>query len=241
MSKRPHTAMVLAAGLGTRMRPLTDTVPKPLVVLAGRTLLDHALDRLADAGIRRAVVNVHYRADQIETHLKARTRPEIVVSDERDTLLDTGGGIVRALPLLGPAPFVVHNSDSVWLEGVGSNIERLLAAWDDRRMDALLLLALGSRSLGYDGHGDFRMSADGRLSRRSEREEAPFVFTGVSIAHPRLLDGAREERFSLNRPWDRAMQEGRLYGVRMEGLWMHVGTPQALAEAERAFASDDAG
>ncbi|MEQ1711201.1 MAG: nucleotidyltransferase family protein [Hyphomicrobium sp.] len=240
MTWRPTTAMVLAAGLGTRMRPLTDVVPKPLVALDGRPLIDHVLDRLAAAGIRRAVVNVHYLADRLVAHLAARTAPEIIVSDERGVLLDTGGGVVRALPLLGDAPFVIHNSDSVWNEGVGSNIDRLIAGWDDTRMDALMLVALGARSLGYEGAGDFKMIADGRLQRRGKGESAPLVFAGVSIAHPRLFASAPVGAFSLNVPWDRAIAAGRLFGVRLEGLWMHVGTPEALAEAERIVARDDA-
>lgn len=240
MTWRPTTAMVLAAGLGTRMRPLTDLMPKPLVPLDGRPLIDHVLDRLAAAGIRRAVVNVHYLADQLVAHLAARTAPEVIVSDERGVLLDTGGGVVRALPKLGHAPFVIHNSDSVWIEGVGSNIDRLITGWDDTRMDALMLVALGARSLGYEGAGDFKMTADGRLQRRGKGDSAPLVFAGVSIAHPRLFDGAPAGAFSLNVPWDRAIAAGRLFGVRLEGLWMHIGTPEALAEAERIVARDDA-
>jgi MurNAc alpha-1-phosphate uridylyltransferase len=227
------TAMVLAAGLGKRMRPLTDVVPKPLVRLKSKPLIDHVLDRLAAGGIKRAVVNVHYLPDLIEAHLASRTNPAIIISDERDALLDTGGGVVRALPLLGDAPFLIHNSDSVWIEGVGSNIARLIQAFDPDRMDSLMLLALGATSLGYDGHGDFAMDADGVLSRRGERREAPFVFTGVSIAHPRLFEDAPKGAFSLNTLWDRAIDRGRLLGLRLEGAWMHVGTPQSEEEAER--------
>ncbi|MBL8847683.1 MAG: nucleotidyltransferase family protein [Hyphomicrobium zavarzinii] len=225
--------MVLAAGLGKRMRPLTDVVPKPLVRLKSKPLIDHVLDRLAAGGIKRAVVNVHYLPDLIEAHLASRTNPGIIISDERDALLDTGGGVVRALPLLGDAPFLIHNSDSVWIEGVGSNIARLIQAFDPDRMDSLMLLALGATSLGYDGHGDFAMDADGVLSRRGERREAPFVFTGVSIAHPRLFEDAPKGAFSLNTLWDRAIDRGRLFGLRLEGAWMHVGTPQSVEEAER--------
>lgn len=233
MTQSVTTAMVLAAGLGTRMRPLTDTVPKPLVPLKGKPLLDHVLDRLAESGITRAVVNVHYLADQIEAHLATRTAPEIAISDERGLLLDTGGGVVHALPLLGHTPFLIHNSDSVWMEGVGSNIARMKAAFDPERMDSLLLLALGAESLGYDGRGDFVMASDGALERRSEGRESPFVFAGVSIVHPRFFEGAPEGRFSLNTLWDRAMARGRLYGLRLEGTWMHIGTPEAVADAER--------
>ncbi len=234
----PDTAIVLAAGLGTRMRPLTDAVPKPLVQLAGRPLIDHVLDRIADAGIARAIVNVHYKADLIERQLAARTRPEITISDERGQLLDTGGGVKRALALTNGGPVLIHNSDSLWCEGIGANLERLIAAFDPDRMDSLLLVALGAHALGYDGPGDFTMAPDGRLARRKERQLSPFAFTGVSIAHPRMFAGAPEGAFSLNVLWNRAIEAGRLYGVRLEGTWMHVGTPEALAEAS-AFLADE--
>jgi MurNAc alpha-1-phosphate uridylyltransferase len=235
---QPTTAMVLAAGLGKRMRPLTNDIPKPMVEFQKRPLIDHVLDRLAAAGITDAVVNVHYQPEPLERHLKQRKTPRLKISDERGVLLDTGGGLVRALPLLGDKPFVIHNSDSVWEEGVGSNLARLFAAWDAEAMDSLLLMALGSHSLGYDGHGDFTMDADGRLHRREEMRESPFVFTGVSIAHPRLFENAPQGAFSLNKLWDRAIEKGRLYGIRLEGTWMHIGTPEALAEAER-WAADE--
>lgn len=232
-SWRPETAMVLAAGLGTRMRPLTDQIPKPMVRLRGRPLIDHVLDRIAAAGISRAVVNVHHFPQAIETHLAHRDAPKIEISDERGEVLDTGGGIVKALPKLGKTPFLIHNSDSVWIEGVGSNLDRLIKAWDPGRMDTLMLLALGSASLGYDGPGDFEMDAAGLVKRRTPRKIAPFVFTGVSIAHPRLFDGAPKGSFSLNAVWDRAIERDRVYGIRLEGTWMHVGTPQALDDAEK--------
>lgn len=230
---RPEAAMVLGAGLGTRMRPLTDLVPKPLVRVKGRALIDHVLDRIAEAGIAAAVVNTHYMADKLEGHLAGRTRPAIAISDERDQLLDTGGGVVRALPRLGRGPFLVHNADSTWLEGIGTNLARLCDAWDNGRMDFLLLVALASHSVGYDGRGDFQMQPDGRLARRREREMAPFAFTGVSIAHPRAFEGAPKGPFSLNRLWDRAIEQGRLFGVRLDGVWMHIGTPEAVTAAER--------
>jgi N-acetyl-alpha-D-muramate 1-phosphate uridylyltransferase len=236
---RPEAGMVLAAGYGLRMRPLTETVPKPLVRLKGRPLIDHVLDRIAAAGVKRAVVNVHHFADQLEAHLNKRSTPQIVIADERKLLLDTGGGVTHALPLLGSGPFLIHNSDSVWIEGVGSNLERLFAAWDGAAMDALMLLTSADTSLGYDGQGDFSMGTDGRLKRRGERQMAPFVFTGVSIAHPRLLEGAPQGAFSLNKPWDAAIEKGRLFGIRLDGLWMHVGTPEALVEAERWIESED--
>jgi MurNAc alpha-1-phosphate uridylyltransferase len=232
-----HTAMVLCAGLGTRMTtPANNTLPKPLVQLQGKALIDHVLDRLAAAGIPRAVVNVHHKADQIEQHLRARRAPRIEISDERAELLDTGGGVKKALPRLGSEAFLVHNADSAWLEGVGSNLARLSAAWDDAAMDCLLLLALASASHGYQGRGDFALESDGRIRRpRVEQEMVPFAFTGVSIAHPRLFDGSPEGAFSLNLVWSSAIGAGRAYGVRMDGVWMHVGTPAALAEAEQCL------
>jgi N-acetyl-alpha-D-muramate 1-phosphate uridylyltransferase len=227
------TAMVLSAGLGTRMAPFNNQLPKPLVSLGGKPLIDHVLDRLAAAGVKRAIVNVHYKADQIEQHLKERRAPAIEISDERRQLLDTGGGVKKALPRLGKGPFIVHNSDSVWIEGIGSNLVRLMGAWDDARMDCLMLLALSSASYGYQGRGDFAFESDGRIRRRKvEQELVPFAFTGVSIAHPRLFDGAPEGAFSLNAVWSKAIAAGRAYGVRMEGTWMHVGTPEAVAQAE---------
>ncbi len=227
-----NTAMVLAAGLGTRMRPLTDRIPKPLVTLGGRPLLDHVLDRLVDAGIERAVVNVHHFADQIEAHLAARKEPAITVSDERGAILETGGGVLKALPVLGSAPFMVHNSDSVWTEGARSNLRLLMDAWTPRGMDCLLLLAHCDSCIGFDGLGDYYMDASGRLARRTGKEEAPYVFAGVSILKPELFDGVTERAFSLVRAFDRAMTRNALYGVVLEGTWMHVGTPGALMEAE---------
>jgi MurNAc alpha-1-phosphate uridylyltransferase len=228
--------MVLAAGLGTRMAPFNNGLPKPLVRVGGKALIDRVLDRHAEAGIARAVVNVHHKADLIEAHLNGRRVPAIEISDERDRLLDTGGGVKRALPRLGPGPFLIHNSDSVWIEGVGCNLTRLFEAWDDARMDCLLLLALASQSLGYQGRGDFAFEADGRVRRREEQEIVPFAFTGVSLAHPRLFDGSPDGAFSLNLVWDRAIAAGRAFGLRMEGTWMHVGTPDALAQAEQRLA-----
>lgn len=230
---RPTKAIVLSAGLGKRMRPLTDSIPKPMVKFLGKPLIDHALDRLAEAGISDVVVNVHYLADVIENHVRPRKSPKITISDERGVLLDTGGGVVRALPHLGKGPFVIHNADNTWIEGVGRNLDRMFAAWDGERMDSLLMVALGSHSIGYEGHGDFNMDPNGLLSRRAESRQSPFVFTGVSLAHPRMFDGAPEGAFSLNLLWDRAMAKGRLYGLRLDGTWMHIGTPRALADAEK--------
>lgn len=231
-SSRIDTAMVLAAGFGTRMRPLTERIPKPLVTLAGRPLIDHALDRLAEAGIARAVVNVHHLADQIEAHLRGRAAPRIIISDERGKILETGGGVRNALPLLGPAPFIVHNSDSVWSESGCSNLDALTGAFDEERMTALLLLAPRASSLGYDGMGDFHRDATGQLQRRCKGEKAAYVFAGVSILQPRLFEGVGDAAFSLNVIFDRASAEGALFGSVLEGTWMHVGTPQALLEAE---------
>jgi MurNAc alpha-1-phosphate uridylyltransferase len=234
---QPTVAMVLSAGLGTRMAPLNGgTLPKPLVRLGGKALIDHVLDRHEEAGIARAVVNVHHKADLIEAHVRGRRAPRIEISDERDRLLDTGGGVKRALPRLGAGPFLIHNSDSVWIEGIGSNLARLFAAWDSERMDCLMLLALASQSLGYSGRGDFALEADGRIRRRVGQEVVPFAFTGVSLAHLRLLDGSPDEAFSLNVVWDKAIARGRAFGLRLEGTWMHVGTPEALARAEQRLA-----
>ncbi len=227
-----NTAMVLAAGFGTRMRPLTDRTPKPLLMLAGRPLLDHALDRLAEAGIGRAVVNVHHFADQIEAHLRGRIAPHIIISDERQCVLETGGGVRKALPHLGGAPFIVHNSDSVWSEGAHSNLKMLIGGWELQHMAALLLLARRDSSVGYDGLGDFHRDATGRLQRRRKGEELAYVFAGVSILNPQLFEGIRDEAFSLNVIFDRASAGDALFGAVLEGTWMHVGTPQALAEAE---------
>lgn len=231
----PRTAMVLAAGLGERMRPLTDKLPKPLVPVAGKPLLDHVLDRLAAQGVERAVVNVHYLADLIENHLAARKAPQIVISDERAKLLNTGGGVVKALPKIGAAPFFHINSDTIWIDGVRPNLERLAEAFNPDTTDALLLLAAGSDSIGYAGRGDFLMGTDGRLKKRPEREMAPFVYAGAALLRPELFKDAPDGAFSLTALFDRAAEAGRLHGLRLEGVWMHVGTPGAIAEAEAAI------
>jgi len=231
----PTSAMVLAAGLGRRMRPLTDTLPKPLVTVGGKALIDHALDRLAEAGVATAVVNVHHLADLIEAHLRRRQAPRIVISDERAALLDTGGGVVKALPLLGAAPFFHVNSDTLWVDGVKANLPRLAAAFDADAMDALLLMAPTITSVGYAGRGDFAMASDGRLRRRGEREVVPFVYAGVAVLAPALFADAPGGAFSLNLLFDRAIAAGRLYGLRLDGVWMHVGTPEAIAAAEAAI------
>lgn len=227
--------MVMAAGLGTRMRPLTDARPKPLVPVAGKALIDHVLDKLAAADVTTAVVNVHYFADQLEQHLAPRRMPRIVISDERPRLLGTGGGVVNALPRLGGAPFFHVNSDTLWLDGAAPNLRRLAEAFNPAVMDALLLLAPTADSIGYSGRGDFIMSPEGGLRRRAEREVAPFVFAGVAILSPALFIGAPQGEFSLTALFDRASEAGRLAGLRLDGRWMHVGTPEAVAQAEAAI------
>ena len=236
----PRTAMVLAAGLGERMRPLTDRLPKPLVSVGGKPLLDHVLDRLVAAGIERAVVNVHHLADQIERHLAGRRQPQIVISDERQALFGTGGGVVKALDALGPDPFIHVNSDTIWIDGVKPNLERLAEAFEPAAMDALLLLAPATTSIGYTGRGDFIMSPDGRLRRRRENEIAPFVYAGAALLSPKLFQGAPAGAFPLTRLFDRAEAAGRLHGLRLEGVWMHVGTPEAIAKAEAAITASAA-
>jgi MurNAc alpha-1-phosphate uridylyltransferase len=231
----PGRAMVLAAGLGTRMRPFNGEIPKPLVQVGGRALIDHVLDRLAAAGVGRAVINVHYLADRIEQHLRGRHQPAIIISDERDKLLGTGGGIASALPELGHAPFYLVNSDTIWIDGVKPNLARLAAGFAPSRMDALLLLAPTTTSIGYWGRGDFSMTPEGRLNRRGERAVVPFVYAGAAILAPALFDGAPAGAFSLTTLFDRAAEAGRLHGLRLEGVWMHVGTPDAVAAAEAAI------
>ena len=237
---RPKRAMVLAAGLGKRMRPITVTTPKPLIEVGGRALIDHGLDRLERAGVEQVIVNVHYLADLVSVHVARRRRPEIVVSDERDGLLDTGGGVRKALEKLGPAPFYLMNSDSFWIEGARPNLDWLASAWRDDKMDALLLVASTVRAIGYNGRGDFRMDTSGRLIRRGEREVAPFAYAGAAILHPRLFAGCPDGAFSLNLLFNRAMEADRLFGVRLDGLWLHIGTPEAIGEAELTIADSAA-
>lgn len=229
------TAMVLAAGLGKRMLPLTRSLPKPMVKVDGQTLIDRVLDRIVQAGISRAVVNAHYRGDVLIDHLSSRQTPAIEISDERDALLDTGGGVVRALPKLGGRPFLLVNSDTIWIEGASPNLPRLIAHYDARRMDALLLLASTAGAVGYPGPGDFTMDPHGQLTRRAEREIAPFVYAGAAVLHPRLFAGAPQGAFSLVHSFAKAEAAGTLFGLRLDGTWMHVGTPEAIAEAEDAI------
>ncbi|MGX1744003.1 nucleotidyltransferase family protein [Bosea sp. NPDC055353] len=229
--------MVLAAGLGQRMRPITDTLPKPLVRIGGKAMLDHMLDRLAEAGVEEAVVNVHHLAGQVEAHLVDRIRPRITISDERAELLETGGGVRKALPLLGAAPFFHVNSDALWRETGRPAMKAMAAAWDPGRMDMLLLLADRETSLGFDGAGDFVLADDARLSRRGSAASAPHIYAGVAILKPELFADTPEGPFSLNLLFDRAIARGRLFGERLEGRWLHVGTPDAIAPAEAAFAT----
>lgn len=231
----PDTAMLLAAGLGTRMRPLSGAVPKPLLEVGGRTMLDRTLDKAVEAGVTRAVVNTHHLATQIERRLAARTAPEIVVSHEPE-ILDTGGGVLNALGLLGDAPFFVLNSDTVWEDGPTPALRRLAGAWDPAGMDALLLVHPTVAATGYAGDGDFFMDIEGRLVRRGEAEIAPFVFTGSQILSPALFDGMAPGVFSLNRVYDRALERGRLYGIRHDGAWHHVGTPDGFERVSRLYA-----
>jgi MurNAc alpha-1-phosphate uridylyltransferase len=232
--KTPRTAMVLAAGVGQRMRPLTDDRPKSLVEVAGRALIDHNLDRLAADDVATAVVNLHHFADKLEAHLKSRASPKILFSDERAMLLNTGGGIAKALPLLGDAPFFLVNSDSLWLEK-NSNLARLTRMFDDSKMDALLLLAKAKNTVGYEGHGDYFLEGGGHLHRRAAQETAPFTYAGGAILSPALFTAAPSGAFPLLPLFDRAEAAGRLFGLELDGLFLHVGTPAAIKLAEDAI------
>lgn len=227
------TAMVLAAGLGKRMRPITDTMPKPLVKVAGKTLLDWALDGLADAGVARAVVNVHYFPEQIVAHVAGRQHPRVAISDESGELLDSAGGIVKALPLLGASPFFILNADTFWIDGARRNLPALGLAWDPARMDILLMLADMHSATGHSGKSDFLLGADGRLARSGGAPEG-LIYAGAAVVHPRIFDGAAVAPQSLNRYFDRAIEAGRLFGWRMNGQWITVGTPDAIPAAEAA-------
>ncbi|MDZ4866287.1 MAG: nucleotidyltransferase family protein [Alphaproteobacteria bacterium] len=232
MAIKPTRGMVLAAGLGTRMRPLTNDRPKSLIVVAGRTLLDHAIDRFKDAGITTIIVNVHYKGQMVIDHLKKRTDVEIIIQDERDKLLDTGGALKKALPLFKGEPVFTYNSDSIWLESLGSNLTRMAQRWDDAEMDCLMLMAPTFNSIGYEGRGDFTMDTLGRLTRRQPQRVTPFAWPGVQIIHPRLIERGTGDVFSTNRLWDLAIEQGRLFGIRLDGKWMHIGTPDAKDEAD---------
>jgi MurNAc alpha-1-phosphate uridylyltransferase len=235
----PEVAMVMAAGLGKRMRPLTATRPKPLVEVAGKPLIDHALDRLEASGVKKAVVNVHYLADALEAHLAKRRGPmKIVISDEREQLLETGGGLVKAMPELGADPFLSVNSDNLWIDGPVDSMKLLAANWDDARMDALLLLVPLAQAHCHNGRGDFHMSPAGALRRRRSNGVAPFVFTGIQMVSKRLFEGELPDGpFSTNILWDRAIESGRLYGTVHQGLWFDVGQPQSIRRAEDILAA----
>src|ERR1051326_1029634 len=232
----PHSAIVLAAGLGTRMRPYNGAIPKPLVAVGGKALIDYALDRLAECGVARAVVNVHHLADALERHLAARKKPAVVISDERGALLGTGGGIANALPKLGGGPFFLVNSGTLWLDGRTPNFFRLAEAFDADTMDALLLLAPTTGSIGYAGKGDFALLPDGQLRRRTDGDAVPYVYAGAAILTPELFGDAPASPFPLTHSFDRAAKAGRLFGLPLDGLWMHVGTPEAVAAADAALA-----
>ncbi|MBE0533073.1 MAG: nucleotidyltransferase family protein [Rhodospirillales bacterium] len=223
--------MILAAGFGTRMRPITETLPKPLIQVGGRALIDYSLDRLDEEGLRTVIINVHHLGQLIESHVKRRKSPEIVFSREPE-ILETGGGIANALPLLGDKPFLVINADVMWLNGPHSALHRMAETWDESRMDGLLLLHSTVEAYGYTGMGDFNVDPAGVLNPRPERELSPFLFTGIQILHPRLFEDAPEGRFPLNVLYNRAMEKRRLYGVIHDGEWFHVGTPEGLADAE---------
>ena len=229
MPTHPKIAMVLAAGLGQRMRPLTDTIPKPLLRVAGKRIIDYSLDALRAAGVVRAVINKHYLPEQIEAWAKEITNPHITLSDESDEVLETGGGIARALPFLGQEPFYVLNSDCFWTESGTPALTRLAESWDDSKMDCLLLLCDPAQTTGYDGDGDFVIDAQGRLIR--QRHHA-LAYIGGYIVHPRLFAGVAERKFSMNVLWDRAIAKGRLFGIVHKGHWLHVGTPDAIGKAE---------
>lgn len=230
-------AMIMAAGLGTRMRPLTDDRPKPLITVRGKPLIDHALDRLVAAGVEMAVVNLHYKADMLRAYLDKRRDIEIRYSSEDDALLDTGGGVVKALPHFQNEPFFILNSDSIWVEGYSSALPTMMRLWDDSRMDALLLLAAMVSALGYEGwRGDFRLSATGHVSRVPDRIASPFAFPGVQLVHPRLFADPPAPAFSTNVMWNRAIAQERLFGARLDGVWLHVGSPEARDDAEAFLA-----
>lgn len=235
----PETAMVMAAGLGKRMRPLTATRPKPLIEVAGKPLIDHAMDRLRAAGVRKAVVNVHYLADAVEAHLKKRVSGiDIVVSDERKQLLETGGGIVKALPEIDVDPFITVNADNLWIDGPVDALKLLASAWDDSKMDALLLLVPLARAHCHTGRGDFHMSATGKLSRRKPGGVAPFVYIGIQMLSKRMFAGDMPEgAFSTNMLWDRAIAAGRCYGAVHQGLWFDIGRPENIKKAEEIVAT----
>ncbi len=235
----PTTAMVMAAGLGKRMRPLTATRPKPLVELAGKPLIDHVLDRLRASGVGKIVVNVHYLADSLEAHLAIKAKDfDVTISDERKLLLETGGGLVQAAPMIDCDPFLVVNSDNYWIDGPADGLRLLASGWDDEKMDALLLLVPQARAGNHRGQGDFRLDRFGRISRRARSRVAPYVYTGIQIISKRLLADAPAGPFSTNILWDRAISAGRCFGLVHQGMWFDVGTPKSIKDTEAALASE---
>ena len=234
----PRTAMVMAAGLGKRMRPLTATKPKPLVEVAGKALLDHVLDRLRAAGVGKVVVNVHYLADALEAHLASRAGDlAVAISDERSLLLETGGGLVHAEPLIDCDPFLAINSDNLWVDGPADTLKLLASHWDSAKMDALLLLVPQARAFNHRGLGDFHMDRSGRIRRRGRSRVAPFVYTGVQMLSKALLKEAPEGAFSTNLLWDRAIEAGRCFGAVHQGLWFDVGAPESIKATEQVLAN----
>jgi MurNAc alpha-1-phosphate uridylyltransferase len=232
----PHTAMIMAAGLGKRMRPLTSISGLGRVAVSGKALLDHVLEKLRAAGVTKVVVNVHYLADALEAHLTTRAHGlEVAISDERGLLMETGGGLVQAAPLIDCDPFLALNSDNLWIDGPADTLRLLASQWDDKKMDALLLLVPQARALNHKGMGDFHMDRSGRIRRRERSHVAPFVFTGIQIVSKRLLRDAPEGPFSTNILWDRAIDEGRCFGAVHQGLWFDVGTPQSIQMTETAL------
>ena len=236
-SSKITTAMVLSAGLGTRMRPLTLTKPKPLIAVNGISLLDHNLDQLEKSDIKKIIVNVHYLGEQIIDHIKPRKTPEIIISDERDELLDSGGGINAALPQIGEAPFFILNSDSFWIEHQQNNLHAMTDLWnvlgDD--VDILLLLSEKQDAIGFDGAGDFFQNSDGTLFRRGKHETAPLIYAGCAILRPQIFKNVTDKKFSLNEQFNAAIASGKLYGITLNGLWLHVGTPEGISKAEKAI------
>ena len=233
----PQTAMVLGAGLGKRMRPITDTIPKPMVQVGGKALIDWGLDSLVEAGVKRAVVNVHYLADKLEAHLATRKDLQIAISDERVALLESGGGIIKALPLIGDVPFYLVNSDTFWLDDKRSNLIAMADYFDAAKMDILLMLAIAEQATGHGAATDFVRHADGKLARYQAGDADPFIYAGVAILHPRIFGGAAHDAHSLNREFNVAIAAGRLFGLPLEGQWLTVGTPDAIAPAEHIVAA----
>jgi len=232
----PNTAMILAAGLGRRMGALTESRPKPLLAVGGRAIIDHVLDRVVEADIGHAVINLHYGAALLRRHLDSRKKPALDFSDESDALLDTGGGVAKALPLLGEEPFFVINGDVMWIDGMGNALHALAARFEVAQMDALLLLQPTVSAVGYGGIGDFSMAPNGQLFRRGEKDVTPFVHTGIQILHPDIFKDCPQGAFSLNKIYDKAAEQGRLFGLRHQGHWMELNRPEGLAAAERALA-----